>query len=1090
MKYYFLLNNFFLIGVWLIVMEMGFAQVPAIRDTIALDPDRLSYVLSHHPVRKQSVQLFVDGRWFDRFTVNDVAGTIELDSIPPNAKQLIAYYEWLDVPVQVGPFYTLLPVITDSIQTGAVAVRSAMKQETPPLVSSGTFFRSIGFSPISGSDFSGGLQFQIQGQLSQNLFINGILSDQDIPIQPEGNTQALDEIDKVLITVTAPNYSIEAGDLDFRLQEGSYLTLQRKVTGLSYSYANDSWMAEGMIGGNQGEYHTLLVQGEDGRQGPYFLTSREGNRDIVVQAGTEKIYLNGTLLQRGENLDYIIDYSRGEVTFNPSHLIHFDSEIYMEYQYSDYAYTKNSNAATIHYHGDRSEMGVGWFREQDVFSRTHSQLPQWAVDSLTLSGDEPFLITDAIADSNGRYILENGIYIYDPLNTSSMKYKVSFYSDGQQGSYIKRVSPEGQLYFEYVMPEDRNIYSDLYSPGRLLQAPQSEIMFQLTGNSRINRYMSIASELAVSGFDQNTLSDRDAADNNGTGFQARVSGTDIPAIGSWKAGYSLAYRRQDSTFHVLALDRDVFYQRTWNTYTIHGNEQILDGNLQLVRDNIFRLEAGKSVYDMNNRRRDRVYAKSELTTYWIPSFSLRTNRVNDHQTLFQQYFASLTVLPGYLHPIFSFTAEDDESATGYEWITGGMIYEKGKNGGKISIGKRNDYTHEAGSRQLKSSGLFQELNFTRRTSDGWSGFVKLRKRLLDNRTAKAEDVNVLLGQINARYSRRQAPVRLDINLRSERTFAEQKVIIYDSVGTGFGHYRFDPIYQEYIPDPNGAYIAQTAYIGQRKSVRDGESLVRIRFTGRKTKLPWLKPFETILELKSIYTGSLPYNLARLNPQFFEAEDIDRARRYQRIDLYYRSAVKERNIKIKSTRNRDLVGTDPRGADMKQSDEFNLQWLEPLSGHWQVEATGNRHWDRTFSTISSMRERKNNGWWFAMGPVWSSVSKHRFKGNILKGFDEGQRSQGTFHVTFSAMELEYVYFYKNNTRLQIALNITDAALTQGTGTIPPEANRGLPVGYSVRFQGSVETKMTDKLTLNIYLSYIDNSRYNNFVAMNGELRAYF
>jgi hypothetical protein len=57
-------------------------------------------------------------------------------------------------------------------------------------------------------------------------------------------------------------------------------------------------------------------------------------------SGSERVYVNGTLLKRGENNDYTIDYNAGEIylhRFSPSLS---EMRIAIEYQFSDRNYTR------------------------------------------------------------------------------------------------------------------------------------------------------------------------------------------------------------------------------------------------------------------------------------------------------------------------------------------------------------------------------------------------------------------------------------------------------------------------------------------------------------------------------------------------------------------------------------------------------------------------------------------------------------------------------------------------------------------------------------------------------------------------------
>jgi hypothetical protein len=55
-------------------------------------------------------------------------------------------------------------------------------------------------------------------------------------------------------------------------------------------------------------------------------------------SGSERVYVNGTLLKRGENNDYTIDYNAGEIVFTPLFTI-TEMRIAIEYQFSDRNYT-------------------------------------------------------------------------------------------------------------------------------------------------------------------------------------------------------------------------------------------------------------------------------------------------------------------------------------------------------------------------------------------------------------------------------------------------------------------------------------------------------------------------------------------------------------------------------------------------------------------------------------------------------------------------------------------------------------------------------------------------------------------------------
>ena len=69
---------------------------------------------------------------------------------------------------------------------------------------------------------------------------------------------------------------------------------------------------------------------------------------------------------------------------------------------------------------------------------------------------------------------------------------------------------------------------------------------------------------------------------------------------------------------------------------------------------------------------------------------------------------------------------------------------------------------------------------------------------------------VLLG-----FERDHKPIRWELQAKTEESFLDKRAIVYDSVGVGLGQYRYDPIFNTYISDPNGAFISYTIPTGKR-----------------------------------------------------------------------------------------------------------------------------------------------------------------------------------------------------------------------------------------------------------------------------------
>ncbi len=180
------------------------------------------------------------------------------------------------------------------------------------------------------------LQLDIKGQVSQNVFIKGYLSDQEIPIQPEGNTATLKEVDNIYITIYGRQFEYTLGDYQLNFGQSGIDQTAAQVQGVRGSYIWKEYITQGAFSLSQGQFYSNIIAGRYGKQSGYFLTGKEGELYITVLAGTEKIWVNGNRLKRG--WDYLIEYGEARVDFLNTVIISGEDIITVEFQYTQRIY--------------------------------------------------------------------------------------------------------------------------------------------------------------------------------------------------------------------------------------------------------------------------------------------------------------------------------------------------------------------------------------------------------------------------------------------------------------------------------------------------------------------------------------------------------------------------------------------------------------------------------------------------------------------------------------------------------------------------------------------------------------------------------
>ncbi|HEX2612239.1 MAG TPA: hypothetical protein VHO02_01440, partial [Fibrobacteria bacterium] len=182
------------------------------------------------------------------------------------------------------------------------------------------------------------LFLNVNGQIADNVWIEGTLSDQNTPVQPEGNTTTLREVDVKYLRVYGRQYEYLLGDYFLRHgREGEDL-YSIQAEGARLRYGQNGYSGSVAFARSKGLFRSDTLRGADGKQRGYYLRGKDGRTFITVLAGTERIRRNGVALQRG--VDYAIDYAQGRVDFLSGVSVTGENLFTVEFQYVEDTYPR------------------------------------------------------------------------------------------------------------------------------------------------------------------------------------------------------------------------------------------------------------------------------------------------------------------------------------------------------------------------------------------------------------------------------------------------------------------------------------------------------------------------------------------------------------------------------------------------------------------------------------------------------------------------------------------------------------------------------------------------------------------------------
>ncbi|MGJ8683065.1 MAG: hypothetical protein ACSHWW_00480 [Nonlabens sp.] len=494
----------------------------------------------------------------------------------------------------------------ESAQERIVALRQSTVQRNyvpfDGLNTTGSITRGLRVGNNQNSVVDSELDLRISGALSDKVSLRASIQDANVPQTQNGYSQRLDEFDQIFIELYSDDWNIRAGDVDLIQTDSYFNNFTKRVQGISgqINFNGEDSKSYVQAAGAlvRGIFNISRFTGQEGNQGPYKLTGRNGELFILVVSGSERVFVNGVPLTRGENADYVIDYNAGEVRFNATFPITSEMRISIEYQYSERNFTRFVGYGKGGYESEKLSVESYIYTESDAKNQPLQQnLNEEQVAILAAAGDDedlaiaPSAVPDTFSENKILYRrdvvagVERFVFSQNPTDEL---FNVRFSLVGNnQGNYVLVNDQAIANIYEYIAPIS-GVPQGNFEPVIRLFAP--EIITIAGAKARYNpsKTTVLNTEIAASSNDLNRFSSVDDDDNRGVAVILAVQQQlwKKDSLTTLKARIKSDYI--DQNFRNVERVYNIEFNRDWNIDVTSGNQIFSTVGLDYVQDSTLR----------------------------------------------------------------------------------------------------------------------------------------------------------------------------------------------------------------------------------------------------------------------------------------------------------------------------------------------------------------------------------------------------------------------------------------------------------------------------------------------------------------------
>jgi len=430
------------------------------------------------------------------------------------------------------------------------------------------------------------LDLEISGKLSDKVTLKANIWDTNIPIQENGYSQNISDFDRIFIEMFSDNWRVKAGDLSLTNQDSYFAPFTKQASGLEVEAKISDHLKVSASGAIvRGKFSTFTIIGTEGNQGPYKIVGANNEPNIVIIGGSEKVYINGIKIKKGENKDFTIDYNLGEITFNTTYPITNDMRIWIEFQYSDRNYTRFVTYESATYKSEKLNISSFFYNENDAKNQPLQQ---------ALSEEQKQILADAgnntslmFAESATITAFDENKILYRKVANGALE-TFEYSADPNEDLYLVTFTNVGENGGDYVIDNSTatgNIYKFIginqgnYTLVTRLIAPTKSQVFILKTDYKPTEKTIFSSEVAISNNDVNLFSA--VGDTQNTAIAAKIGWQQVLVDKKWQLTSSINHEYAHENFKTLQRWESVEFNRDWNLLTNNATKNYFQSEFNL-----------------------------------------------------------------------------------------------------------------------------------------------------------------------------------------------------------------------------------------------------------------------------------------------------------------------------------------------------------------------------------------------------------------------------------------------------------------------------------------------------------------------------